>query len=545
MGKTSSFATAQQVVDIQNRVLKTISGQIHTKGIDLTQIIKDKEISELRSLKEFFLKQEESFYSKNKIKDYKELLKKTIRWNQSGIAGIRRNQRLVQEIKDYLSEVQDSDFFGNISNFVNEDMARIIFDEPLEEGGMFEEVKQELVDVSIAALSTGMKGVTNKRSGFFSIDIVTNKNASGAKSFKKLEKTKGITITKNPKKGTIKIHFTHDIPKETRDKILTSLEKKTGQKREGTSQKDKYAGIAKIISSHFAGLVLSNHVYEAFINTIANSLETNQEVNFAKNTNVIYGALDELYVTAFAEFFGFSHRLTGYDIKSSNSKEIPIDIIFKGAGAQIKSYYEKDGIVGFNQHFDKEMEQAIPNSISLYNFITGNNQLQLSNPEVFGAFYFSEVYNRYNQKVANGDPYYKPIESRFDPIRKSIETYSKSALDKLLNFNHNIYLKNPDLIEEDLRGFDPGRPAFFFINGKPIPTSEMIDDIIEGLRDGGDVLIKIKDFDISTGSFSGVTERWPDEIDEPDLTGMLKDSKVQYRIEVNVDGLVRKALSKR
>ena len=65
------------------------------------------------------------------------------------------------------------------------------------------------------------------------------------------------------------------------------------------------------------------------------------------------------------------------------------DIIFKGAGAQIKSYYEKNGIVGFNQHFSKEMEEAIPNSISLYSFITGNNQLQLSNPEVFGSFYFS------------------------------------------------------------------------------------------------------------------------------------------------------------
>ena len=73
----------------------------------------------------------------------------------------------------------------------------------------------------------------------------------------------------------------------------------------------------------------------------------------------------------------------------------------------------------------------------------------------------------------------------------------------------------------------------------------MIDDIIEGLRDGGEVLIKIKDFDINTSSFSKISERWPDEIDEPNVISMLKDSKVQYRIEVNVDGLMRKALSKR
>lgn len=545
MSNTSSFSSMQEVINIQNNVLKTISGQIHTKGIDLTKFIKEREISELEDLKTFFLKQERNFYVKNNINDYRDLCQKINFWNESGIVGIRRNQTLVQKIKDYLAETSDGDFFNNINNFVKEDMARLILDDALEEGGMFEEIKQELADISIEALSTGMKGITNKKSGFFSIDIVTNKNGSGAKSFKKLEKTKGITITKNPKKGTVKVHFTHDIPKNKRDEILTALEKKTGQKREGTSKKDKYNKIADILRSYLAKLNLDEKIYNAFINTLKISLEDNQQVNFAKNSNVIYGALDELYAAAFADFFGFSHRLTGYDIQSINSKEIPVDIIFKGAGVQIKSYYEKNGIVGFNQHFSKEMEEAIPNSISLYSFITGNNQLQLSNPEVFGSFYFSEVYNRYNKEIAKGDLRYKAIENRFDPIRNSIETYSKSALDKLLNFNHDIYLKNPDLITEELRDFDPGRPAFFFINEKPIPTSAMIDDIIEGLRDGGEVLIKIKDFDINTSSFSKISERWPDEIDEPNVISMLKDSKVQYRIEVNVDGLMRKALSKR
>ena len=51
MNNTSSFSSMQEVINIQNNVLKTISGQIHTKGIDLTKFIKEREISELENLK--------------------------------------------------------------------------------------------------------------------------------------------------------------------------------------------------------------------------------------------------------------------------------------------------------------------------------------------------------------------------------------------------------------------------------------------------------------------------------------------------------------
>ena len=42
MNNTSSFSSMQEVINIQNNVLKTISGQIHTKGIDLTKFIKER-----------------------------------------------------------------------------------------------------------------------------------------------------------------------------------------------------------------------------------------------------------------------------------------------------------------------------------------------------------------------------------------------------------------------------------------------------------------------------------------------------------------------
>lgn len=545
MGSTSSFNKMQEVVNIQNNVLAAISGQIHTKNVSLTQIIKEKEIRELLELKNFFLRQEKSFYNKNKINNYVDLYNKISIWNNSGISEIRRNPEIIKKIKEYLEENSDADFFGNINKFINEDVARIILEDALETGGMFEEIKQELNDIVVNSISTGMKGVSQKRSGFFSIDITTNKTSSGEKSYKKLEKTKGITITKNPKSGTIKVRFTHDIPKGKRDEILTALERKIGSKREGTSKKDRYTEVARIIRNYLTDLKLNESVYNAFSNTLRVSLENSQEVKITRNTNVIYGALEELYIAAFADYFGFSHRLTGYDIKTLTSKEIPVDIIFLGAGAQIKSYYEKDGIVGFNQHFKKDLLEAVPNSVSLYNFLTGNNYLQLSNPEVFGSFYFSEIYNKYNSVIAKGDLTYKAVENRFDPIRQSIETYAKSSLDKLLNFNHDILLKDPDLITEELRDFDPGRPAFFFINGKPIPTSEMVDDIIEGLQGAGDISIKLKDFNINTSSFTANGKTWPDDINEPNIKDMLKGSKVQYRIEVNVDNLIRRALSKR
>lgn len=553
MNITSSFSKAQDVVNIQNQVLQTISGQTRSFSNNelnsLSKIIKEKEIDGLLQLKNYFLKQEAEFYSYNKIKDYKDLAKKVDQWNNSGINDILRNQKLIHSITDYLNSTENSDFFENIKNFIDWELAPIVIQDALGKDGIFEEIGQEIKDVIITGFSHSIKGASkNKREGFMSITLDTP-GLAGKKTYKKIEKIKGITFIKNPKKGQVEIRFTHDINKKKREEILKKFEEKDDNKelkRIGTSQVEKYEHIYTILVSYIKNLNIDSlDIKRSFEKTVRQAVNNKQKVDFNRNSSVIYGALGELYAAAFAKHFGFNYQLTGYDLLSLKDKQVPTDIIFKGAGAQVKNYYKEDGIVTFNQHFDKSLKKMIPNKISLYTFLTGASYLQLSNPEVFGNFYFSEVYNRYNPEKAGGNTSYKSIESRFVPIRSAINTYAKSALDKLLNFNHEIELKNADLIQEDFRGVDVGKPAFYFIGEKVIPTSEMIDDIILGLKNTNEIVsIKIKDFLIDTSSFNETKERWPKEIEKLNVIGSLKGSSVQYRIDVNVDALVEKILRK-
>lgn len=562
MAAPSSFAKAQQVVNIQNDVLGVISGQFSTRGSgerDLSRIIKDREIDELKKLRDFFKKQEKTFYKKIgvPITEYKGLYEKTRKWNESGINNIQRNKQLVQRIIQYLNTTDDMDFFNNINRYIKDDLPEEIMKDAISEGGIFEEIRDEIKDMTKETIKTSFKGANKKigREGFFAISFEVPRG-EGKRKFTKLEKTKGITFYLNPKKGRAEIRFTHDIPKAKREDILDSFKEKMPDIRtEGTGKGEKYEGIYSIISSYLKGIegTVDKSIIKDFEKVILKSVRDNQEVNFNKNSNVIYGALEELYIAAFAKYFGFPYQLVGHLIKSKKTennkggKEIPVDIIFEGAGAQIKSYYENEGVVTFNQHFEKKTQEMVPNSISLHSFLSGNNYLQLADPLVFGSFYFSEVYNKYNKEIANGDTSYESIWKRFEPIRKGIKTYAESSLDKLLNFNHEIAIQSPDLINTNLlKGFEAGRPTFFFINGKPIPTSAMIDDIINSLSEkGNEILIKIQNFDINTSSFNKATngKKWPEDVSDPDVMDLLKKSKVEYTIDVDVNKLINRLLT--
>lgn len=542
MGIPSSFKTAQQVVNIQNRVLSAISGQIRTSNDNLTKIIKDKEINNLVELKKFFLAQEQKFYAKNKVGDYNDLHKKLIAWNNSGISKLLSNRKkITEEIINYLTSINNIDFFNNMEAYINNEFSSIVFNDAIEEGGFFSEIHDELKEALAGELITKIKGATEKRAGFLSVEMTIPKG-TGDRQFRRLEKTKGVSFIYDPKKGKAEVRFTHEIPKKTRENILKSFEKRIKDiELTGTSTSEKYGGIYNILLKYIGNFNLDPVIFSSFENTILQSVKENQEVNFSRNSSVIYGSIEELYVASFARYFGFSYQLTGYNILSESSKEIPVDIVFKGAGAQIKNYHEKNGIVTFNQYYDRQLQKMVPKEISLYNFLTGNNYLQRSDPDVFGDFYFSEVYNKY---IQDNNPSYLAIEKRFGPIRDSINTYCQSALDKLLNFNHEIAIQSPDLIQADLAGFDAGKPTFFFINDKVIPTSAMIDDIIKGLKNSNkEVNIKIKEFNINTSSFN-TSATWPEEIDDPDVISMLKGSKVKYRIDVNVEGLIKSILKK-
>jgi hypothetical protein len=104
---------------------------------------------------------------------------------------------------------------------------------------------------------------------------------------------------------------------------------------------------------------------------------------------------------------------------------------------------------------------------------------------------------------------YVPIEKRFENINQGFKSYIEANKAELLAMDRFIELKDiPDFVPND---FNPGRPTLFLINEKPYPASEMVENIIEGLRGAQEIVtIKVNNLSIDTSPFN-TKNKWPDE----------------------------------
>lgn len=542
----SSFSSMAKVVEIQNNILSTISNQKHSFSNSseecLESAIKAREIESLKLLKDKVLASEENFYRANNLNGYMDLYNKVQEWNSSGIMQITKNTALIEKIQNYLSQIQDFDL-------------EKIYKQLEQDDSLWESAelltKNELLEIGLDCIekitSMGFKGGNEHRRGTFYITIDGPERERGTTGaiFKHLN-SKGFTIL-HRKNNQLEIRFTQNIPKEGKKKIKDNIlkaAKEKGKNFEGITSSEIGDNIREIILQYLPTSIAED-IKKTLDDTIKKLLVEASKVDINRTSFMIRGALEEICVNAFAEYFNFPHQAVGLDVKSITDKQLPVDILFKGAGAQIKNYKEVDGVVTFNQHYDSKIESMVPNKVSLYTFLSGAAYLQLD-PVPFGKFYFSE---QFNKEIPEGSPRFAPVARRFAAIRRGIDSYVEKSLDKLLNFNHDIILKDINLVEPQFRGIDMGRPAFFFINDKPIPTSALIDDLIEGLEDSsGTVFITFKNYFLNISPFEEINETWsseqPNPTKNPDLEKKLRDSKVEYTIDVDVVKLIEKLKQK-
>lgn len=545
MAAPTSFQTVQDVINIQNKALTIISGGTSTsatkQGQELIQRIKTKEIEKLNQLKDTLIQLENQFYKSAGIRDYRQLYFKTVQWKNSGAASILQNPQIIAEIQNIFSEAS----MANLEQVVTEFNNKTLTKEQLI--AIFGEEINQMVPETAQLVAAGIKGGNASRKGTLSISLSTSQVKGVTKSFTKSQNIKGITFfqrgssSKN-KKENFEIHFTQDIPsseqKKLTDKFLEILKQQdTNIQLEASAQiygKIKQKILSYLPSGHYPK---ANQAIERVIQRI---LVEARQVAISKNSSVIRGALGEIYWNAFFDFLEIPTIPVGFDVHDASGKELPTDIVFEKFGFQVKNYKTLNGIVTFNQHFDRNLEEMVPNQIPLSRFFSRTLELGDEGAANLGKFYFSQQYNiRDVEKDTNNK--YTEVEKRFSPISNAINTFIAANVHKMLNMDKNITLKQPELFNP---AFNAGRPIIFFINENPFPASEIIQEIINGLSSefGSSVFINIQNLNLNTSSFD-TEKKWDQDI-QPDITGRLKSAYITYTIDVQVNNLLERILSK-
>ena len=536
------FRTVSNVVGIQNRVLKAMTGGIRSSIVGeetLERRIKNHEIEKLKDLQIDLRDAEKRFYDEIGC-TYREIESRTRDWKASGARRILQNNDLIKEIKEKLEEYVRTDFATVVRTFedvhMNQDMLREIFSEDLEEIDAF---LDDIVDDSLVA---GQKASSSSRSGTIFMQLKRGKkSASGKKTFTKLQKMKGITIFESGKvdkdgNSILEIHFTTNIPKKDQDKLtkgMVDILRKQKAEVELTSKSDINRAIGDIILNYLPAKKYPR-AREVISSTIDKFLVEAQKINVENNTATIRGMLGEVYWTAFFEYLGLKATPVGFDVKDEHGWEIPTDILYESIGFQVKNYTVTDGVVSFNSHFDRRLEQMVPEETSLKNLFGNRMGLGEDGVEAFGEYLYSFEYNKRNVAIDTKGRY-TPIEGRFNNINRNLKSYIEANKAELLAIDRNITLKDESILVAN--PFNPGRPTFFLINDRPYPSSEIVENIIESLQEASDIVtIEVHNLTLDTSPFQ-TQNKWPDKEEEPEIGELMTSAKVQYKVDVKINEL--------
>ena len=544
MKAPSSFQTVQEVIGIQNSILSIISGGTRTgvndQDFDLIGIIKQKELTELAELQRQLETLENNLLISLGVEDFNELYRKTQEWKNSGASAILQDASLIEKIQLEIDQAREANLLMAVEKFQNQALTR---EQMID---LFGEEIDGLISSVPTIISGGIRGGSGSRAGTISISFQSNTIAD-KKSYTKSEVIKGMTIfqrgkTSKSKGPNVEIHFTQNISSSNQAKLtekMTKILRDSGQQVKLVTRSDTYEAIKDRILSYLpSGGNGYTKAREAIDRVITHFLIDEYDIKMGRNSSVVRGALGEIYWAAFFDFINVPAVPVGLTAKTTNNKEIPVDILFEEFGFQVKNYTMKDGVVTFNQHFSKEVQEMVPNQIPFDKFFANTLELGASASEAIGKFYFSKNYNLRNEKI-DKEGKYSPVEARFAPIEQGIISYIKANQDKLLNLNRNVLLKTPELFNEN---FNPGRPILFLINETPLLASAMVQEIINQLSPNFNdlVYINIKGLEVNSHSFQ-TSKHWDQSV-EPNIAGRLKGSYVSYTIDVNVSGLIDKIL---
>ena len=379
--------TASQVAELQTQV-----SALQVKHGFSNSDFFNSMINRLQSLRDQIKKTEDMFYSQFNL--------------TSGSDGLLTlQQRLDQANQDHgfrsMSNIADSDF----DQLVKAAMDKVDLQTPITlTFNQMPESLEALVDTPINALLKdleSMRAITVDLGNGVVKTSRMNKSSTGTRGFSKFVKEIG-EVTINPisqkKKVTITLKEPMGHAWQKRLEKNYDLVLDTGVTREEV--------IRKWLEQNISNSLLKSCVMYQFE-------QNKNKYDLNASAASIKGFLGEVRTNAFLDYLcggpGTSRPLGNLKeiINGRRGGEIPIDVLFKGYGFQVKNYRIIDGQVNFQPHSNK---------MGMGNFILERLRPEEGLKQLLLEFYGSWAFN---QPIENSSEKYNQIYSRFES--KNIE----------------------------------------------------------------------------------------------------------------------------
>ena len=518
----AGFETIQDVKNYQENLIALL-GYKGSKGRFRAEEVISQEISRLRTIQEILWTQEKHLFASKSIISYEHLLQKIGEWNNSGASILlSSNEQIDTLIKDIQDTIQLEDFNNKLeqSLYQNSELQEIFFIESTDQ------LSDEIIIEFISRLNKYGEGKN------FRITATGKKAVMGDSSIKgNLGLLRYVTFVKTTqedgRKG-FKVTFNQNISPKYKKRIYDIIAKagieiekiKTNISQQSRTEIENII-IRKLPINGVAKKYIAKTLKQHFI-----------KFGFNSSDLAIKGALGEIYWTSFWGFISngkLKVAPVGLVRTSDTKYQLPIDLILRGLGFQVKNY-----------HIDADGIAIIRKTIGLYAFLEGRMEVSAID---FENFYTSWGYNKVIN-TTHAKEVYQPLFDRFERIMEqasdNLKFYAQEKIDKILKLDSSFQSEIDSQLELTGDVEEKINVAYLF-GDKVVFGSDIIEAIIQQLEKGY-ASVTFDTFNIDyTEPF---TKRFWDDDDKTSPKNLMKKTKVEYAIKIDVTDLVSAAINR-
>lgn len=513
------FETVSNVKQYQENLVDILGYKTSLDKYRASAILQQ-EIARLKDVRNILLSQEKKLFSAKSIDSYENLLLKIEEWNISGAdVLLSNNNNIYTIIKEIQDTIQIEDFNNKLqqSLYQNNELQEIFY-----------------IDASKytfdQAINIFMEGLSKKGDNFRITSagreaVKGNKNVKGQAGLLRYVTLVHTTLLNG--KPAYKVSFNQNVPQRYKKRIYDIIET-TGVKIRKITTNISQQSQNQIINIILSKLPINGKAKQYIGKEL---LQNFTNFGFNQSAAAIKGALGEIYWTAFWKFIS-NGRLKSSPIGTtltSSGGQVPIDIILRGLGFQVKNYLiNPDGFMTMRR------------SMTLEGFL--EQRLEI-NPIDFENFYTSWGYNKVIN-TSHAEQVYRPLFERFEKIlneaTNGLQGYAETRLDRILKVDSDFQSQiNSQL---NLTG-DLGvkTNVAYLIGDKIVFGSDIITAIIQQLENGyADVGFQSFEFMVVEPIANNV---WPNN-DTTSGKSLMNQSKVRYEIYLDVNSLVNSAINR-
>ena len=489
-------------------------------------------IDELQQIKKKVSERERVFYSRFGVSDYQSLNQK-LKDIEQAYDPLLAGGSIVNAIKQKYS-------FANISKATTEEIASAV--EMALEDFMTED-KENLLELAFQTQGYTGKGEevvhqfiqdnfrVNQGSGRV---ITSRKTSSGRQAVGMGKLIIGYNRKSKNKKGsfiikTDGITFSSDFRKRI-EEALKILENKNGGVGQNVFEltRDEFRQEVNMLALSFVSGDAKYYLQQA--------MKKSTEFDLNRSIASVTGYLGEVRAAALLKHLQIDNEKTSFSVRGTGAlrslqtrQEIPIDLVCAGNGFQVKNYTLDDNTVVFS------------NSLLAPTWLEGRMRLSGSIYEIlislFGVYQYNQPFTGKRASEARGLDQYKQMYLSINGTEDSLFYQLKELFDarvpQMLKMYENFSVGGDHTFSVEQIYFN----TFYWINSKLVPSSYILDQLINQLKNHSEGIIKTS-YTLHQPESNYTYQKKPKEANNSSMLKAAKKARITYDISIDLKDII-------